>query len=183
MAEKKRRADQPSVNLDLGFGGLFKNLGDLIDLVSKMSENAETEGGEGGEGGGVKRSGEFEVKGLGEKGRGVYGFSIRTASGGGSPKVEHFGNIRSTESGPVVADVREPLVDSFDESDELVIVAELPGVSEAQVQVELHDDILSLTTNGDRRYAKEILLGAAVDPASLRQTYTNGILELRLKKA
>ncbi|NTU78728.1 MAG: Hsp20/alpha crystallin family protein [Chloroflexales bacterium] len=174
--DKQRRPTQPSINIDLGFGGLFKNLGDLIDLVSDMADSAEAEGGE------TTRSGEFQVKGLGDKARGVYGFSIRTGASG-SPKVERFGNIRATEEGPVVADVREPLVDLFDEGDEILIVAELPGVSEAQVQVELHDDILSVTTSGDRRYAKEILLSDPVDPASLQKTYTNGILELRLKKA
>jgi HSP20 family protein len=177
MSDNKRRPSQQGINIDLGFGGLFKNLGDLIDLVSEMADKAEAEGGE------KTATGEFEVKGLGDKGRGVYGFTIRSATGGGAPRVERFGNLRATEEGPVVADVREPLVDLFDEGDEVLVVAELPGVSEAQVQVELQDDILSLTTTGDRRYAKEILLSDPVDPASLRQTYTNGILELRLKKA
>jgi len=59
----------------------------------------------------------------------------------------------------------------------------LPGVNEAQIQVELKDDILTIATSGDRLYAKEILLSAAIEPGSLQQTYTNGILELRLKKA
>lgn len=177
MTDKKRQPAKASINLDLGFGGLFKNLGDLLDIVSDMAEKAETSEGE------VNQSGEFEVKGLGDKARGVYGFSIRTGIGGGAPRVERFGNIRKTEEGPIVADVREPLVDTFDEGDEIVIVAELPGVSEAQVQVELKDDILTIATSGDRRYAKEILLSADVVPDSLRRTYTNGILELRLKKA
>ena len=176
MTNKKRQPAKPSVNLDLGFGGLFKNIGDLVDLISDMADKAETSEGE------VSQSGEFDVKGLGEKARGVYGFSIRTGIGG-APRVERFGNIRKTEEGPVVADVREPLVDTFDEGAEIVIVAELPGVSEAQVQVELKDDILTISTSGDRLYAKEILLSAEVEPGSLRQTYTNGILELRLKKA
>jgi len=176
MTNKKRQPAKPSVNLDLGFGGLFKNIGDLVDLISDMADKAETSEGE------VSQSGEFDVKGLGEKARGVYGFSIRTGIGG-APRVERFGNIRKTEEGPVVADVREPLVDTFDEGAEIVIVAELPGVSEAQVQVELKDDILTISTSGDRLYAKEILLSADVEPGSLRQTYTNGILELRLKKA
>ncbi len=176
MSDKKQRPAQPSINIDLGFGGLFKNLGDLIDLVSEMADSAEGEGGE------TNRSGEFEVKGLGDKARAVYGFSIRTGASG-SPRVERFGNLRATDEGPVVADVREPLVDLFDEGEELVVVAELPGVAEGQVQVELHDDILSVSTTGERRYAKEILLSDPVDPASLRQSYTNGILELRLKKA
>jgi HSP20 family protein len=176
MTNKKRQPAKPSINLDLGFGGMFKNIGDLVDLISEMADKAETAEGE------VSKSGEFDVKGLGEKARGVYGFSIRSGIGG-APRVERFGNIRKTEEGPVVADVREPLVDTFDEGAEIVIVAELPGVSEAQLQVELKDDILTISTSGDRLYAKEILLSADVDPGSLRQTYTNGILELRLKKA
>jgi len=176
MTNKKRQPAKASVNLDLGFGGMFKGIGDLLDQISAMADNAERSEG------GVSQSGEFDVKGLGEKARGVYGFSIRTGVGGAT-RVERFGNIRKTEEGSVVADVREPLVDTFDEGPEIVIVAELPGVSEAQVQVDLKDDILSITTSGDRLYAKEILLSTDVEPGSLRQTYTNGILELRLKKA
>lgn len=179
MADKRRRPAQAGINIDLGFGGLFKNLGDLIDTISEIAEGAEGAEGEGGE---VRRSGEFQVRGMGDKARGVYGFSIRTGEGG-TPRVERFGNIRKTEAGPVVADVREPLVDLFDEGEELLVVAELPGVGEAQISVTLQDDILSLETNGERRYAKEILLPEPVEPGSLRQSYTNGILELRLKKA
>jgi HSP20 family protein len=167
--EKKR---QPQINVDLGLGGLFKGLGDLLDMVSELSDNEKIE---------INQTGEFKVKGLGEQGRGVYGVSIRTASDG-TPRVERFGNIRKTDTGPEVADVREPLVDVFDEAQEMVIVAELPGVVEAQIQVDLKDDILSIETSGDRHYAKEILLDASVDPASLQQSYTNGILELRLTK-
>jgi HSP20 family protein len=176
MSEKKRRSAQAGINVDLGFGGLFKNLGDLIDKVTEMAENAEAEGGA------AERSGEFKVQGLGDKAQGVYGFSIRTGQGG-TPRVERFGNIRKTEDGPVVAEVREPLVDTFDEGEEILVVAELPGVSEAQIKVELQDDILTIETSGERRYAKEVLLASAVAPDSLRQSYTNGILELRLRKA
>ncbi len=42
-------------------------------------------------------------------------------------------------------------------------------------------DVLAIETTGERKYAKEILLSAA--PGSLQKSYTNGILELRLKKA
>ncbi len=177
MTDEKRKPAKTGVNLDLGFGSMFKNIGDLVDLFSDMAQKAEAAGGE------INKSGEIDLKGLGEKARGVYGFSIRSGIGGGAPHVERFGNIRKTEEGPVVADVREPLVDTFDEDAEIVIVAELPGVSEAQIQVELKDDILTIATSGDRLYAKEILLSAAVESNSLQQTYTNGILELRLKKA
>lgn len=169
MADRKREKE---VALDLGFGGLFRGLGDFIDLLGGMIEEGEEN---------VSRSGEFRVKGLGDKARGVYGLTIRTGIGG-IPRVERFGNIRATKEGPVVAEVREPIVDVFDEGQEIVIVAELPGVGEDEIHVEAQDDILTLETTGERKYVKEILLDDAVDAATLRKTYKNGILELRLKK-
>ena len=176
MTEKKKREtkkeEEVKVSFDLGFGGLFKGLGDFIDLLGEMIETGEEE---------VARTGEFKVKGLGDKARGVYGFSVRTGIGG-IPRVERFGNIRTTEEGPVVAEVREPLVDLFDEEQEIVIVAELPGVAEEEVHIEVQDDILSLETTGERKYAKEILLPEPVDATTLQKAYKNGILELRLKK-
>jgi HSP20 family protein len=140
-----------------------------------MVETSEETGSE------TNRTGEFKVKGMGDKARGVYGFSVRSGIGG-VPHVEHFGNIRSTQTGPEVADVRAPLVDVFDEAQEIVIAAELPGVSEEEIHIDIQDDVLSLETTGERKYAKEILLPAVVDVTSLQKTYKNGILELRLKK-
>jgi HSP20 family protein len=177
MPERKKKEtkekEEAKVTFDLGFGGLFKGLGDFIDLLGEMAETGQEE---------VTRSGEFRVKGLGDQARGVYGFSVRTGIGG-IPRVERFGNIRTTEEGPVVAEVREPLVDLFDEEQEIVIVAELPGVGQGEIHVEVQEDILSLETSGERKYAKEILLPEAVDAATLQKAYKNGILELRLKKA
>ena len=172
---KKTKKNEEDISIDLGVGGLFKGLGNFLDLLSNMIETGEDQGGE------STRTGEFKVKGLGEKGRGVYGFSVRTGIGG-IPRVEHFGNIRSTQTGPEVADVREPLVDVFNEAQEIVIAAELPGVSEDEIKIEIQDDVLSLETTGERKYAKEILLPTLVDAATLIKIYKNGILELRLKK-
>ena len=173
MADKKTGKAKRETTIDLGFGGLFKGLGDFVDLLGEMIETGETESTSGGE---------FRIKGLGDKARGVYGFSVRTGIGG-IPRVERFGNIRTTEEGPTITEVREPLVDVFDEELEIVLVAELPGVSEGEIRVEIQDDILSVETVGERKYVKEILMSEPVDPASLQQTYKNGILELRLRKA
>ena len=177
MPEQKKKKVEAS--FDLGFGGLFKGLSDFMDVLSDLVEKTEETTTRTEEG--VTRTGEFRVKGTGQQARGVYGFSIRTAAGG-IPRVERFGTIRATEEGPVVAEVREPLVDYFDEGEQVVVVAELPGVSEEEIRVEIKDDILSLETTGERKYAKEILLSEAVDATTLQKTYKNGILELRLKK-
>jgi len=171
----KKKVEDEGISIDMGVGGLFKGLGNFLDLLSDMVETSEETGSE------TNRTGEFKVKGMGDKARGVYGFSVRSGIGG-VPHVEHFGNIRSTQTGPEVADVREPLVDVFDEAQEIVIAAELPGVSDEEIHIDIQDDVLSLETTGERKYAKEVLLPAVVDATSLQKIYKNGILELRLKK-
>jgi HSP20 family protein len=175
MPEKNTRKTDAGVHVDLGFGDLFRGLGSFLDVVSDLVEKSEE----------IKeKQGEFVAgkTASGEPIRGVYGFSIRTATGGGMPKVESFGNIRDTAKGPVVDETREPLVDVFDEEAAVLVVVELPGVADGEIQVTVEDDILTLQTTGRRHYAKEVLLPAAVDPASLAKTYTNGVLEVRAKK-
>jgi len=167
---KKEEDDKVEIDFGMGrisFGGLFKGLGNLIDLASKLSEE------------GVEKRG--EIRGLPKGAKGVYGFSIRTLAG--KPVIESFGNIRETAKGPVVEEVREPIVDVFDEADRILVIAELPGVVEEEIKVEVVGDILSLTASGkDRKYAKEILLPSKVKPDSVKTSYNNGILEVRLQK-
>jgi len=172
MTEKKRTRQEEGVRVDFGLGGLFKGIGNFIDLLSEMVEEGEEE---------VSRTGEFKVKGL-DQARGVYGFNVRMGLGG-TPTVEHFGNIRATDEGPVVAEEREPLVDVFDEGELILVVAELPGVDKDDVQIEVQDDILSLSATGERKYVKELLLPSLVDADTMETTYHNGILEVRLRKA
>lgn len=156
--------------IELGFGEVFRGLGNFVDLLSRMMEEGQTE---------VSRTG--ELRGLG-KARGVYGFSVRMGLGG-LPRVEHFGNIRVGEEGPVVEEVREPLVDVFDEGPYLRIIAELPGVEREAIQWEAKGDILILTAQGkERKYAKELLLPCPVKAEGIESSYQNGILELKLPK-
>lgn len=181
MAEKEKNAENEQdsskrtteISLDFGFGGLLEGLGNLVKQVADLAESDEGQG--------VKQKGMFRVKGLGEETKGVWGFSIRTGLGG-TTKVEHFGNIRTTDEGPHVARVREPLVDLLDETREIIIVVELPGVSEEEIHISIEDDILALETKGAHAYAKEVLLPTSVLADSMRQTYRNGILTLRLQK-
>jgi len=178
MAEEQKKSQktepgkEDEIEIDFGmgkisFGGLFKGLGSLIDLASKLNEE------------GVERKG--EIRGLPRGARGVYGFNIRTMAG--KPVIDSFGNIRETARGPVVEEVREPLVDIFDEQDHILVLAELPGVSEDQIKVEVAGDILTLTASDkDRKYGKEILLPGKVKADSVKASYKNGILEITLEK-
>jgi HSP20 family protein len=167
---EKDEGDKVEIDFGTGrvrFGGLFKGLGNLIDLAAKLREEGVEKGG--------------EIRGLPRGARGVYGFSIRTLSG--KPVIESFGNIKETSRGPVVEEVREPMVDVFDEKDHILVIAELPGVAENEIKIEITGDILNLTASDkDRKYAKEILLADKVKPESIKTSYNNGILEITLTK-
>jgi len=156
-------------------GGLFKGLGKFVELVEKVEEA----------GGEIKRKGEIKGK---EGVRGIYGFSIRTGIGE-RPRIQTFGNIRPTgvkEAKPKIkiTEEREPIVDVFDEKDHILVVAELPGVSEESIKLELKGDILILEAGDEKRkYYKEILLSSKVDFESREEIFKNGVLEIKLKKS
>ena len=118
--------------------------------------------------------------------RGVYGFSVKSALGEqGGVKIEPFGNIRRDEEGKLVEvqQIREPMVDVFDESDHLLIIAEVPGIEQEDVRLELQDDILIFSAEkGDSKYRKELLLPASFSAVQMSFTCRNGILEIRLSK-
>ncbi|MCG2686305.1 Hsp20/alpha crystallin family protein [Candidatus Parcubacteria bacterium] len=172
----KEKKEEEGVEIDFGigklsFGGIFKGIGDLIDLAAKMEQEGKGE---------IKREG--RVRGLGDRARGVYGFTMRTGLGG-KPRVEPFGNVRRTPKGPVIDETREPIVDVFDEKDYVLVVAELPGVDEAKIETKISGQSLIIkATNAERKYEKEVLLPAKVAAQTLKKSYKNGILEIRIKK-
>ena len=171
MKEKRTKPDEGiGLEAGLGLGGIFKGIGGLFDLVSRMVEEGRTE---------EAHSVEKEI--LGGKGKAVYGFSVRVGLGG-KPIIEQFGNIRDTAAGPQVAETREPLVDVLDEGKGLRVIAELPGVEEKDIHLDIKEDILELTAEkGDRKYHKELLLPCRA--SLVRSSYRNGVLEIELAKA
>lgn len=83
----------------------------------------------------------------------------------------------------LTAAVREPLIEVHDEATEgiIIVIAELPGLEEAALNLEVLDDILIITGAGpDFRYEKELLLPAIVQTEPLSRSFQNSVLELRL---
>jgi HSP20 family molecular chaperone IbpA len=78
----------------------------------------------------------------------------------------------------------EPPVDIFREAEEIVVIAEVPGVELADLELKVEDDVFSLCTKpaARRSYRKEIELGSRVDADSLQASCRNGILEVHLQK-
>jgi HSP20 family protein len=177
MSHRKKADDKEQSGLDmglgaLGLGGLFGGIDKLLDLAGKFAES----------GGAVTKQGEFDLSQIKKGMKGVFGISIRTATDG-KRVVEPFGNIKQTPSGPKVDAEREPIIDVFDEGPEVKIYAEMPGVSESDIKLDLKGDILDIAARSDgRRYHKELLLPCAVKPATVASSYKNGILEVRIQK-
>lgn len=166
----KEKKDEAAFEL-FGLGGLFKGIEKLVDLAGKLEEK-----------GGMSKEGEINLDHLRKGMKGVYGFTINTA-GGGSPKVETFGNIRKTPEGPKVDEEREPITDIFDEEKEIMIIAEMPGIEENDLKIELKEDILEISAvSKSRSYRKELLLPVKAVMADLSHKFTNGILEIRINK-
>jgi HSP20 family protein len=153
------------------FGGVFKGLADLIEKLGDLAEKGEH----------LKKSGEFQQRDV----KGVYGFSVKVGlgdKGGKEVKVEPFGNVRKDEvSGEtVVQEIREPVVDIFEEKDHVLVVAEMPGISTKDVRLEVKDDLLTIyAAKKDKKYRKEILLPRAYPREKIKMSCNNGILEIR----
>jgi HSP20 family protein len=177
MIEGKKKTGKEKLGVDfgmetMGLGGIFKGIENLINLASEMKE----------QGGEVHKEGEIDLDHLKKGMKGVFGFSIKTAVGG-KPVVESFGNIKKTPQGPKVEEEREPITDVFDEKGEILVMAEMPGVREKDISLDLKGDILEIKAiNGHRNYSKEILLPSKVKPDTITSNYRNGVLEVRIKK-
>ena len=168
--KNKEKKDDAAFEL-FGLGGLFKGIEKLVDLAGKLEQN-----------GGMSKEGEINFDHIKKGMKGVYGFTVNTAVGG-SPKVETFGNIRKTPEGPKVDEEREPITDVFDEKDEIVILAEMPGIEDSDIKIDLKEDILEISAIGkNRTYRKELLLPVKVVIQNMSHKFTNGILEIRIKK-
>jgi len=78
-------------------------------------------------------------------------------------------------------DKKEPLLDIFDEDDDLVVYLEMLGIKEDKLRLSVANN--KLIIDADKDYHKEISLPAVVNTNSFTKGYKNNILEVRLKKA
>ncbi len=171
MNDEEKTKSEKDVVIDFGigkinFGGLLKNFGNLLDIASRLSEE------------GVDISGSEKI---GHKGKVVYGVTVKNLAG--KTTFETFGNVKDTEKGPIVEDCREPIIDVFDEGQTLKVIAEMPGISEEELKIEISGDILNISAVGsDRKYTKEVLLPFKVDEAVQGIHSKNGIFEILLTR-
>jgi HSP20 family protein len=73
-------------------------------------------------------------------------------------------------------------VDVFDEGDHLLIIAELPGVEEEDIEIGVGGDTLTLSAKAPgQEYFKEVALPCPVE-GEAKTSYRNGILQIELTK-
>jgi HSP20 family protein len=176
MTKNDAGRKKPDVRIPGGFGlgGMLDGIQKLIEVAAKLKDSQ-----------GISQTGEFSVPGLGEKGKGIFGFSIRTLAGGegGGVKVQPFGNIHKTKEGMTVEEDREPVVDVLEEGNTIRVIAELPGVAEGDITYQVNGDVLTISTKGKHPYHAEVVLPGSAEKDGIQSSYNNGVLELRLKRA
>ena len=172
MAKQKPR-NSSEERQPAGLGGFLSGLGTVLEKLGELAETGEA----------LRKSGTFsDAEG---KLKGIYGFHVRTGLGGEGVTVEPFGNVRKDEETgrAVVDEVCEPVVDLFDEQDCVIVVAEMPGIGEEDVKLDLQDDILMIAAErGDKKYRREVLLPAAFTADHMSRKCHNGVLEVRFAK-
>lgn len=94
---------------------------------------------------------------------------------------------------------REPLVDINETGEEVIVTAELPGVSKENIELSLVDNALEIKTSqkeevsfekeGYRRrerramnFYRVIELPCGVDSSKVKASFNNGVLEVRMPK-
>ena len=113
-----------------------------------------------------------------------YGYQI-TVGPDGKPHVREFGNVKPGARGLVEqSSIRQPLVDTAvdEKNNTLTITAEMPGLTKEDIKVNTIENLLSIQgEKGEKKYHAEIPLNVEIEADSAKATYSNGILELRLK--
>jgi len=101
---------------------------------------------------------------------------------------------------PALGELMKPLTDIYETPDEVVVVAELPGVRKEDIRIEATEDTLEIRADVKReeevkeeayyrreRYYKgfyrKLRLPTAVRPEGAKATYKDGVLTVRLPKA
>jgi len=93
-----------------------------------------------------------------------------------------------------------PALDVFDDKDSFVVTCELPGMKREEIDISIHNG--TLTISGERKLEREekegetfrseryfgkfqrsVTLPASVEPASVKASYKDGILQVELPKS
>ncbi|OKY77935.1 MAG: Molecular chaperone HSP20 family, IbpA [Candidatus Methanohalarchaeum thermophilum] len=105
----------------------------------------------------------------------TFGFSIRKDPSG-ETSINTFGDKTEEKE-------KEPLVDVFESENEISVTAEIPGVSEENIDVSAKKSEVLIEARGESKaYSKNVNLPSDIDPDSMESNYNNGVLSLKFDK-
>jgi HSP20 family molecular chaperone IbpA len=74
-----------------------------------------------------------------------------------------------------------PNVDIYENDEQALVIAELPGVEQSAVDVQLEKGVLTIrATSADTRFERSFRVERSVDTDSIAAQYSNGLLRVRL---
>ncbi len=86
-------------------------------------------------------------------------------------------NVRKVGGAPL--ELEEQGVDVIELEDEIIIVADLPGVRRSDISVRVRGNELMIRA---KDFLKKLQLPMEIDPKRTKATYRNGILEVKISK-
>ena len=112
----------------------------------------------------------------------IVGFSVKIDEKG-KPRIQEFGNIKTTPAKTTVAKAKEPLVDTIESDRDITITAELPGVERKDIDLKIEKNRVIISVAQPRPFYKQIFLKERLLPKTVRAALKNGILEIVVKKS
>lgn len=160
-----------------GIGDLLDTLNGLLDLANSLSERGEE---------GINRTGEFKTdSGVAAR----YGVHLRTGIPANSsiPKRRADGGAGSqppAQAARPEAVQERPPVDVISNGEQVTVIAEIPGVSEQSIDIEVQGEnlVLAASKKGSR-LEQTVKLPFEVSPEPVSRSYNNGIFSLVLRRA
>lgn len=84
---------------------------------------------------------------------------------------------------PGLKNGREPLLDLFEEGDNLVVLADIPSVDEDEVNIKVEENILKMSAGTTKRiFVQKVKLPTPIKKDTIKYSYNNGILQIMLEK-
>lgn len=92
-----------------------------------------------------------------------------------------------------------PAVDVYEDGEDIVVKAEIPGIAKSDIEVDLNDSLLTISGKKERKeevneeryyrcersygaFSRTVELPSEVQNAKAQATFTDGVLEVRLPK-
>lgn len=106
------------------------------------------------------------------------GIPPSVARRGTRPK-KHFDTFTAGDV-PMDKGERDVLVDIFEEENKLRVIAELPGVNEKDIRLDLNQDALIISASRGKRSYRKVVKLPRTSESIIGKIYNNGILEVTL---